>query len=80
MHYTNYHVKPQDNQNSQGIQGPQGQTVLNIEHPQGGILSTNEEAKLKIIAATSVSRIQLDNSFKILCILVCYRKLLTQKS
>ena len=54
----------------QQIQGPQGQTVLSDQTPQGSILSTNEEKcpqgnhSRQIIAATAVSKVQLDNSFK----------------
>ena len=58
-----------DSQSNQ-IQGPQGQTVLSNQTPQGSILATNEEQcsqgeqSKKIIAATVVSKVQLDNSFK----------------
>ena len=52
------------------IQGPQGQTILSKQTPQGSIISTNEEKcpqgnqSKKIIAATAVSGVELDNSFK----------------
>ena len=54
----------------QADSGPQGQTVLSKQTPQGSILSTNEEQcpqgnqSKQIIAATAVSKVQLDNSFK----------------
>ncbi|MCV6575657.1 MAG: RNase H-like domain-containing protein, partial [Cohaesibacter sp.] len=52
------------------IQCPQGQTILSNQTPQGSILLTNEEQcpqgnqSKQIIAATAVSKVQLDNSFK----------------
>ena len=47
----------------QGIQGPQDQPILTTG-PQGQISSTNEDRLPSVIAATSVSKIQVDESFK----------------
>ena len=47
----------------QGIQGPQDQSILTTA-PQGQISSTNEDRLPSVIAATSVSKIQVDESFK----------------
>ena len=47
----------------QGIQGPQDQSILTTG-PQGQISSTNENRLPSVIAATSVSKIQVDESFK----------------
>ena len=53
------------------VQSPQGNSVLSVQSPQGSIVSTNEdtspqgtEIRPALIAATSISRIQLDNEFK----------------
>ena len=58
----------------QGIQSSQGQSVLTAINPQGTISSTNDqtspqgnsesEEKPSLIAATAISKIQLDNVFK----------------
>ena len=61
-----FNQSPQGSPNSQG---PQGHSVF-IEHPQGVINSMNEDSSLQgiiiksIIAATAISRIQLDDEFK----------------
>ena len=67
------------------VQGPQGQTVLSEQTPQGPILSTNEEQcpqgkqSRKIIAATAVSKVQWTILLKILCILCCSMRALMLK-
>ena len=58
----------------QGIQGPQSPSILTTISPQGSINLTNDqtspqgnsesEEKLSVIAATAISKIQLDNVFK----------------
>ena len=61
-----FNQSPQGNPNNQG---PQGHSVL-TEHPQGVISSMNEDSNPQvtvtksIIAATAISRIQLDDEFK----------------
>ena len=52
-------------------QGPQDHSIFSSQSPQGTILPKNEESgpqgtemRPKIIAATAVSQIQLDNTFK----------------
>ena len=61
-----FNQSPQGNSNSQG---PQGHSVL-TEHPQGVISSMNDDSSPQgtdtksIIAATAISRIQLDDEFK----------------
>ena len=58
-----FNQSPQGNSNSQG---PQGHSVL-IEHPQGAINLMNEDSSPQgtisrsVIAATAISRIQLDD-------------------
>ena len=66
-----FNSSPQGRDNQIGeIQGPQGQAVLSEQTPQRSILSMNEEQcpqgnqSKKITAATAVSKVQLDNSFK----------------
>ena len=48
------------------VQGPQDQQIQRPQDsgPQGSDKSTNDEPRHPIIAATSVSRIQVDESFK----------------
>ena len=43
---------------------PQGKTILSTTSPQGNINSTNDQAQASIIAATAISKIQLDNVLK----------------
>ena len=69
--YKLFNSSPQGRNNQvREIQGPQGQAVLSEQTPQGSILSMNEKQcpqgnqSKKIIAATAVSKVQLDNSFK----------------
>ena len=62
-----FQSSPQGNTSSQG---PQGHTVL-MEYPQGTNVSTNDDSspqglatKCSIIAATGISKIQLDSELK----------------
>ena len=66
-----FNSNPQGRNNQvREIQGPQGQSVLSEQTPQGSILSMDEKQcpqgnqSKKIIAATAVSKVQLDNFFK----------------
>ena len=47
--------------NLQGMQGPQDQLILTETSPQG---NSESEGKPLVIAATTISNIQLDNTFK----------------
>ena len=60
---------PQGQNNTQNNQGPQGQSIWTTKLPQGAISPTNDELSPQgitpsIIAATVVSKIQLNNVLK----------------